>query len=62
MSVWIGLLAAVVVLLLVRRRGKGVAQEEGGWVELGAVVSVVVIGMAVSYTHLHVRRYYEACV
>lgn len=45
MSVWIGLLAAVVVLLLVRRRGKGVAQEEGGWVELGAVVSVVVIGM-----------------
>ena len=45
MSVWIGLLAAVVVLLLVRRRGKGVAQEEGGWVELGAVVFVVVIGM-----------------
>lgn len=45
MSVWIGLLVAVVVLLLVRRSGKGVAQEKGGWVDLGAVVSVVVIGM-----------------
>lgn len=45
MSVWIGLLAAVVVLLLVRRSGKGVAQEEGGWIEFSIVVSVVVIGM-----------------
>lgn len=45
MSVRIGLLAAVVVLLLVRRSGKGVAQEEGGWIEFSIVVSVVVIGM-----------------
>lgn len=45
MSVWIGLLAAVVVLLLVRRSEKGMDQEEGGWIGLSIVVSVVVIGM-----------------
>lgn len=45
MSVWIGLLAAVTVLLLVRRSEKGMAQEEGGWIEFSIVVSVVVIGM-----------------
>lgn len=45
MSVWIGLLAAVVVLLLVRRNEKGMDQEEGGWIGLSIVVSVIVIGM-----------------
>ena len=45
MSTGIGLLAAVTVLLLVRRSEKGMDQEEGGWIEFGAVVSVVVIGM-----------------
>ena len=43
MSVRIGLLAAVVVLLLVRRSGKGVAQEEGGWVENVVRVCMVLI-------------------